>query len=160
MLPSTFQEQDKEQENLKKKLKAKLEMAKFLQDTLEETSLKSDANVTNKEESLNHKFAEFMKKIRTKAEQPTSEEIMKYSSLFENELTLDNLNRRQLIAICQILDVSTYGNIPPNHILRFQLRMRIRNLEADDRVSHFYYYSAGTSIKFYIFFYVNKHLFI
>ena len=116
MLPSTFQEQDKEQENLKKKLKAKLEMAKFLQDTLEETSLKSDANVTNKEESLNHKFAEFMKKIRTKAEQPTSEEIMKYSSLFENELTLDNLNRQQLIAVCQILDVSTYGNIPPNHI--------------------------------------------
>jgi LETM1 and EF-hand domain-containing protein 1 len=137
MLPSTFQEQDKEQENLKKKLKAKLEMAKFLQDTLEETSLKSDANVTNKEESLNHKFAEFMKKIRTKAEQPTSEEIMKYSSLFENELTLDNLNRQQLIAVCQILDVSTYGNIPPNHILRFQLRMRIRNLEADDRVNNF-----------------------
>jgi LETM1 and EF-hand domain-containing protein 1 len=58
----------------------------------------------------------------------------RYSSLFENELTLDNLTRQQLIALCQILDVSTLGNIPPNHILRFQLRMRIRNLEADDKV--------------------------
>ena len=60
---------------------------------------------------------------------------MKYSSYFENELTLDNLSRQQLIALCQILDVSTYGNIPPNDILRFQLRMKIRNLEADDKVS-------------------------
>ena len=30
--------------------------------------------------------------------------------------------------------MSTLGNLPPNHILRFQLRMKIRTLEADDRV--------------------------
>ena len=132
MLPSTFQEQSKEQENLKKRLKAKLEMAKFLQDTLEETSLTSTDKESKNETSL--KFGEFMKKIRSKGEQPTNEDIMKYSSLFENELTLDNLTRQQLTALCQILDVSTLGNIPPNHILRFQLRMRIRNLEADDKV--------------------------
>jgi LETM1 and EF-hand domain-containing protein 1 len=131
MLPSTFQEQSKEQEALKKRLKAKLEMAKFLQDTLEETSLTSTDKSNNE---TSQKFAEFMKKIRNKGEQPNNEDIMKYSSLFENELTLDNLTRQQLIALCQILDVSTLGNIPPNHILRFQLRMRIRNLEADDKV--------------------------
>jgi len=135
MLPSTFKEESKEQENLKKKLKAKLEMAKFLQDTLEETALKSNEK-SSSEASLNQKFAEFMKKVRTKGEQPTSEEILKFSSLFENELTLDNLSRNLLIALCQILDISTYGNIPPNHILRFQLRMRIRSLEADDQVIH------------------------
>lgn len=132
MLPSTFKEESTEQEKLKLRLKAKLEMAKFLQDTLEETALKSSTN--NSDNTLNHKFSDFMKKIRSKGEQPSSEEIMKYSSLFENELTLDNLNRQQLIAVCQILDVSTLGNIPPNHILRFQLRMKIRNLEADDKV--------------------------
>lgn len=132
MLPSTFQEQSKEQDNLKKKLKAKLEMAKFLQDTLEETALK--ASDSSNQQSLNQKFSEFMKKIRSKGEQPTNEDIMKYSSLFENELTLDNLSRQQLIALCQILDVSTFSNIPPNHILRFQLRMKIRNLEADDKM--------------------------
>lgn len=136
MLPSTFKEESKEQENLKKRLKAKLEMAKFLQDTLEETALKSNDN-NSSETTLNQKFAEFMKKVRTKGEQPTSEEIMKFSSLFENELTLDNLNRNLLIALCQILDISTYGNIPPNHILRFQLRMKIRSLEADDQVYKF-----------------------
>ena len=130
MLPSTFKEKSVEQENLKKRLKAKLEMAKFLQDTVEETALRSDSN----ENTLNQEFAEFMKKIRSKGEQPSSEQILRFSSLFENELTLENLSRQQLIALCQILDVSTLANIPPNHILRFQLRLKIRNLEADDRM--------------------------
>ena len=48
-------------------------------------------------------ISDFMKKIRSKGEQPTNEEIIKYASLFENELTLDNLSRQQLIALCKIL---------------------------------------------------------
>lgn len=44
------------------------------------------------------------------------------------------MNRQQLIALCQILEVSTYGNIPPNDMLRFQLRMKIRDLESDDKL--------------------------
>ena len=44
-----------------------------------------------------------MKKIRSKGEQPSNDEIIKFASLFENELTLDNLSRQQLIALCQIL---------------------------------------------------------
>lgn len=132
MLPSTFSEESKERENMKKKLKAKLEVAKFLQDTLEETAMKGSK--IQKPDSLNHKFVDFMNKVRTNATQPTNEEIMKYSSLFENELTLDNLSRQQLIALCQILDVSTLANIPPNHMLRFQLRMKIRSLETDDKM--------------------------
>ena len=132
MLPSTFAEESKEKDELKKRLKAKLEMAKFLQDTLEETALKG--NKSAKTDPLNQNFADFMIKVRTNGQQPTNEEIMKYSSLFENELTLENLSRQQLIALCQILDVSTLANIPPNHLLRFQLRMKIRSLEADDQV--------------------------
>ncbi len=135
MLPSTFTEADKEKEALKKQLVAKLEMAKFLQDTLEETAMKGAK--TKEVDPLSRNFSQFMSKIRSTAEQPTNEDIIKYSSLFENELTLDNLNRQQLIALCQILEVSTLGNIPPNHILRFQLRMRVRNLEADDRVKSY-----------------------
>ena len=132
MLPSTFAEESKEKDELKKRLKAKLEMAKFLQDTLEETALKG--NKSAKTDPLNQNFADFMIKVRTNGQQPTNEEIMKYSSLFENELTLENLSRQQLIALCQILDVSTLANIPPTHLLRFQLRMKIRSLEADDQV--------------------------
>ena len=150
MLPSTFKEQSVEQEKLKKRLKAKLEVAKFLQDTLEETALKASGGSVGQEAaepSLNQKFAAFMIKVRTKGQQPTNEEIMKYSSLFENELTLDNLDRPKLIALCKILDVNTLANIPTNHILRFQLRMKLRQLEADDIVRiHYifgkYYFGA------------------
>ena len=54
MLPSTFKEESKEQDKLKLRLKAKLEMAKFLQDTLEETALmKSDKKEVD---PLNHQF--------------------------------------------------------------------------------------------------------
>ncbi len=134
MLPSTFSEASKERENMKKQLKAKLEMAKFLQDTLEETALKTSKSKNSESNSLSVNFSQFMKNVRTNEQQPTNEEIMKYSALFENELTLDNLTRPQLIALCQILDVSTLGNIPPDHILRFQLRMRMRTLEADDKM--------------------------
>jgi LETM1 and EF-hand domain-containing protein 1 len=54
MLPSTFKEESKEQDKLKLRLKAKLEMAKFLQDTLEETALKSEKSTTV--DPLNQKF--------------------------------------------------------------------------------------------------------
>ena len=30
--------------------------------------------------------------------------------------------------------MNTLGGIPPNHVLRFQLRMKIRSLEADDKL--------------------------
>lgn len=46
-----------------------------------------------------------MKKIRSKGQQPSNEDIIKYASLFENELTLDSLSRQQLIALCQILGI-------------------------------------------------------
>jgi LETM1 and EF-hand domain-containing protein 1 len=80
MLPSTFKEADKEvriefvrisssvfffylfqQDKLKKQLKAKLEVAKFLQDTLEDTALKSKKKRTD--DALTEQFAAFMHKV-------------------------------------------------------------------------------------------------
>ena len=56
---------------------------------------------------------------------------MKFSSLFENKLTLDNLDRRQLVGLCKLLGISTLG---PDYYLRFTLHMKLRNLEADDKL--------------------------
>jgi LETM1 and EF-hand domain-containing protein 1 len=39
--------------------------------------------------------------IRESGEQATTEELVKFSQLFEDELTLDNLSRPQLIALCK-----------------------------------------------------------
>lgn len=41
---------------------------------------------------------------------------MKFSKLFEDEITLDSLTRSQLIALCRVLDVHTLGT---NNFLRW-----------------------------------------
>lgn len=56
---------------------------------------------------------------------------MKFSTLFENKLTLDNLDRPQLVGLCKLLGISTIG---PDYYLRFALHMKLRNLEADDKL--------------------------
>ncbi|XP_071949185.1 mitochondrial proton/calcium exchanger protein-like [Antedon mediterranea] len=126
MLPSTFQDKSKKEEKLKKELKVKLEMAKFLQDTIEETPCDHKKAAS---ETLN--FGSFIERIRSSGQQATNQEILKYSKLFEDELTLDNLPREQLIALCKLLMLQPYGT---NNFLRFQLRLKLRTLMADDRM--------------------------
>lgn len=57
---------------------------------------------------------------------------MKFSKLFEDEITLDSLPRPQLVALCRVLEIQPIGT---SNFLRFQLRMKIRSLVADDLVS-------------------------
>lgn len=56
---------------------------------------------------------------------------MRFSKLFEDELTLDNLTRPQLVALCKLLELQSIGT---NNFLRFQLTMRLRSIKADDKV--------------------------
>lgn len=70
-------------------------------------------------------------KFSFSGEQVSTEEIMKFSKLFEDEITLDSLSRSQLIALCRVLEVQTLGT---NNFLRFQLRMKLRSLAADDKM--------------------------
>ncbi|KJE93478.1 leucine zipper-EF-hand containing transmembrane protein 1 [Capsaspora owczarzaki ATCC 30864] len=125
MLPSTFQESNKEEENMRRKLKVKIEMAKFLQQTVEDMAVDS----TSKDSKSVEEFAQFFEKIRTTGRGVTNSEILRFSKLFENELTLDNLSRAQLAALCQVINVPTVGT---TNFLRFQLKMKLRELRADD----------------------------
>ncbi|TRZ01080.1 hypothetical protein DNTS_002695, partial [Danionella cerebrum] len=93
MLPSTFETQSKKEERLKKELRVKLEMAKFLQDTIEEIALRNKASKGN----VTEEFSTFFQKIRDSGERPSNEQIIRFSKLFEDELTLDNLTRPQLL---------------------------------------------------------------
>lgn len=69
--------------------------------------------------------------IRETGERPSNEEILRFSKLFEDELTLDNLTRPQLVALCKLLELQSIGT---NNFLRFQLTMRLRSIKADDKV--------------------------
>ena len=127
MLPSTFQTATEREDKIKQNLKVKIEMAKFLQKTLD------DMAVQNKEHRSQaaKDFSEFFTRIRTTENFTISnEEILKFSKLFEDEITLDSLNRQQLQALCRVLEVSPIGT---SNLLRFQLRLKLRNLAADDR---------------------------
>lgn len=127
MLPSTFQTARDVEDKARQNLKVKLEMAKFLQKTLDEM----DVHNSNHSSEEAREFIEFFKKLRTTGEHATPEEIMRFSKLFEDEITLDSLSLPQLAAICRVLEVPTYGT---SAMLRYQLRMKLRSLAADDRM--------------------------
>uniref|UniRef100_A0A3P9NHM8 Mitochondrial proton/calcium exchanger protein n=1 Tax=Poecilia reticulata TaxID=8081 RepID=A0A3P9NHM8_POERE len=127
MLPSTFETQSKKEERLKKELRVKLEMAKFLQDTIEEIALRNKAAQGN----VTEEFSTFFQKIRDSGERPSNEQIIKFSKLFEDELTLDNLTRPQLVALCRLLELQSIGT---NNFLRFQLIMKLRAIHTDDKL--------------------------
>uniref|UniRef100_A0A8C1R6W5 Mitochondrial proton/calcium exchanger protein n=1 Tax=Cyprinus carpio TaxID=7962 RepID=A0A8C1R6W5_CYPCA len=127
MLPSTFETQSKKDERLKKELRVKLEMAKFLQDTIEEIALRNKAAKGN----VTEEFSTFFQTIRDSGERPSNEQIIRFSKLFEDELTLDNLTRPQLVALCKLLELQSIGT---NNFLRFQLIMKLRAIRADDKL--------------------------
>ncbi|XP_057197698.1 mitochondrial proton/calcium exchanger protein isoform X3 [Triplophysa rosa] len=127
MLPSTFETQSKKEERLKKELRVKLEMAKFLQDTIEEIALRNKAA----QGDVTEEFSTFFQKIRDSGERPSNEQIIRFSKLFEDELTLDNLTRPQLVALCKLLELQSIGT---NNFLRFQLIMKLRAIRADDKL--------------------------
>ncbi|KAF8385443.1 letm-1 [Pristionchus pacificus] len=130
MLPSTFQEHDKEEEKLRKQVKVKVEMAKFLQDTIEEIALERKKRTTGDQNSKALEFAQFIKKSRMEGGYVSNKDLFKFSKLFEDELTLDNLSMSQLRALCRLLNVPPLGS---PEILRFQLNMKLRELKADDK---------------------------
>uniref|UniRef100_A0A671SQC5 Mitochondrial proton/calcium exchanger protein n=1 Tax=Sinocyclocheilus anshuiensis TaxID=1608454 RepID=A0A671SQC5_9TELE len=127
MLPSTFETQSKKEERLKKELRVKLEMAKFLQDTVEEIALRNKAAKELVLKKQHYCFSQ----IRDSGERPSNEQIIRFSKLFEDELTLDNLTRPQLVALCKLLELQSIGT---NNFLRFQLIMKLRAIRADDKL--------------------------
>uniref|UniRef100_A0A2A4JF37 Letm1 RBD domain-containing protein n=1 Tax=Heliothis virescens TaxID=7102 RepID=A0A2A4JF37_HELVI len=126
-LPSTFESRDQKEAKLKKHLKVKLEIAKFFQETLDQMA----PQASNRHSELAREFSSFFCRIRTSGDVATSEEIMKFSKLFEDEITLDSLQRPHLVALCKVLNCTTIGT---SAMLRFNLKMKLRSLAADDKV--------------------------
>ncbi|KAH8269512.1 hypothetical protein KR018_004437 [Drosophila ironensis] len=127
MLPSTFQTANDRQEKLRQSLAVRLEVAKFLQRTLDQMP------VQHKEHSSEEakQFEAFFTKIRDPGDSVSNDEIIKFAKRFDDEITLDSLSREQLGALCRVLELNTIGTTT---LLRFQLRLKLRSLATDDRV--------------------------
>lgn len=127
MLPSTFQTTKEREDKLKQALQVRLEMAKFLQKTLDEMTVQHKEHRSEEAKQ----FELFFQKIRDPNEQVSSDDIIKFAKRFNDEITIDSLSREQLVALCRVLEVNTMGT---TNLLRFQLRLKLRSLAADDRV--------------------------
>ncbi|KAL7848064.1 hypothetical protein AOLI_G00227820 [Acnodon oligacanthus] len=127
MLPSTFETESKKEEKQKKGLAAKLELAKFLQETIAEMARRNKAAVGDETQ----KFSTYVQQVRHTGEQPSTKDIVKFSKLFEDELTLEHLERPQLVALCKLLELQPIGT---NNLLRFQLMMQLRTIKTDDEM--------------------------
>ncbi|PNW72719.1 hypothetical protein CHLRE_15g639150v5 [Chlamydomonas reinhardtii] len=129
MLPSTFEDKLKKEEEMKRRLAIRLELAKFLQDTVSEmakdlhrTGRGSDQAVTATE------LYDFIQKIRAGAAVENAE-IIRFAQLFNDALTLDNLERVQLVSMAQFVGISPFGT---DAYLRNRLRQHLQQIKHDD----------------------------
>lgn len=128
MLPSTFQTSKDKDAKIKSQLKVKIDMAKFLQQTLDEMAFQAKGESHSEEAK---KFAKFFEEIRASGVGASNIDILKYSKLFEDEITLDSMSRQQLVACCKLLELQPLGT---NVFLRYQLKTRLKTLKADDEM--------------------------
>ncbi|KAK3154586.1 hypothetical protein QOZ80_2BG0192560 [Eleusine coracana subsp. coracana] len=130
MLPSTFQDKMKEEEELKRKLKARIEYAKFLQDTAKEMAKEVQTSRSGEIKQTAEDLDEFLNKVR-RGERVSNDEILNFAKLFNDELTLDNMNRARLVNMCKYMGIRPFGT---DHYLRFTLRKKLREIKNDDKM--------------------------
>jgi LETM1 and EF-hand domain-containing protein 1 len=124
MLPSTFEDKLEKEAKRKKQFQIKLEMAKFLQEALDLRSHQISGTPSAKH------FAELMKKVKA-GERLNTEEILSCSKLFEDDLTLENLNREKITALCRFLGITPFGT---TSYLRNQITRKLDQLKEDDKL--------------------------
>jgi len=129
MLPSTFTSQDEREVKMRRALKAKLEYARFLQKTLDEMGPTDKGHRSQSATDFVHFYNNVKKSGGAVDSGVLNKDILKFSKLFEDSITLDNMTRGQLVAICRLIDLTPIGT---NAFLRFQIEMQLRKLKADD----------------------------
>ncbi|KAJ2802433.1 LETM1 domain-containing protein ylh47, partial [Coemansia furcata] len=116
MLPSTYEDKataEKKREKMQKVLPALLSATgELTEGSVEGTS-------------------EFLDKIRSSSERVSTNDLVRVAHIFEDELTLDNLSRPQLVSICRFMGVNAFGT---DNYLRYQITNRMRYIRADDKV--------------------------
>jgi len=131
MMPSTFFEQKYDNATLARKLKAKEEMAEFWQQVvLERTKEISEAD--NEFADKAEELQKFQEKLMDGQEFPRLKEILSFSKLFQEELSLQNMSPKQLSAMSRMLGLPQSNSWWPGH-LQVQLRHHITNLRREDR---------------------------
>lgn len=97
--------------------------------TNEEADNQDGKVIAAKQEESALAMLEFLEKARS-GEMIPPDAIIQYATYFQDDLTLDNMPRMQLINMCKYMSIPPYG---ADAFLRFQLRHKIRTLKEDDQ---------------------------
>jgi LETM1 and EF-hand domain-containing protein 1 len=128
MLPSTFQDNLKKEESMKRELQMRLAVAGFMQETLQEMA-KKQQQTADKDDTSGKELISFIEKARL-GEPISNDSVIKIARLFKDELTLANIARPQLVTMCRYMKLQPFG---ADSFLRFQLRTKLRSIKEDDR---------------------------
>lgn len=129
LLPSTYEGQKSREDKAAHLRETRKQVSSFLRNTLRETGLAVSAVNAKKEE-----FTGFFRKVRATGESPSREDVIKVCKIFKDDLTLDNLSRPQLVAMCKYMNLNTFGT---DAMLRYQIRHRMRQIKRDDKAISF-----------------------
>lgn len=129
MLPSQFQSQMQKEENMTRRLKANIELAKYLRDVVENQAkaIKSSTSDSDIKQEAG-RLADFLEDIRS-GKRVNISDVSRFARLFNDELTIDGAVRPQLVAMCKFLGIAAHGT---DQLLRFRLRSRLNSIKSDD----------------------------
>ena len=131
MLPSTFRDQHKTNESIKRELRLRLSMAEFLQESLESMAKeKIHGSNSNEIKKSAEKFLTLIDTIRQGHPIPTSE-LISACQFFTDDITLDNLSRSQLVSMCKYMNINTFGT---DEMLRYQFEQKLNKIKSDDKL--------------------------
>lgn len=111
----------------KRQIKVKLEMAKFLQETMADLAARNSGI----DKSENENIFESFRKIRITGETLNDDEIISLSRTLSDSITLENLPRAQLVGICKYMGINAFGT---DTFLRYQIRNRLSKIRKDDEL--------------------------
>lgn len=98
-------------------------MAKFLQDAAESMTATGPISPQARE------FSDLYKKARITGEPLTMIELEKVCHSLKDSLTIDNLDRAQLVSLCKYMGVKAFGT---DSFLRYQIRKTLKSIYHDD----------------------------
>lgn len=125
MLPSTYEGAKAKEAKSQKLTTTREGVSAFLRKTIQESGLPLSTTTKQREE-----FVAFFQKVRSSGESPSKEDVVNICRIFKDDLTLDNLSRPQLVAMCRYMNLSSFGT---DALLRYNVRHKMTQIKRDDK---------------------------
>lgn len=70
-----------------------------------------------------------IQQVRATGESPSTQDIVRVAKLFDDDITLENLSRPQLVGMCRYMNLNAFGT---DNFLRHTIRSRLAHINRDD----------------------------